>query len=62
MRVIVRAWNKDGRHQDILIADGQLVRMKHVRLTDGFRGILIDPSLFPEMVKFEVIIEDDTRR
>lgn len=66
MRVIVRAWNAEGYHKDILIMDEQQVRMHHAGVKDqsGWHlmagtpgvGMVIEPKQFPEMVEFQVII------
>lgn len=57
--VIVRAWNAEGYHRDILVVDGQQVRSHDDRVTDGREGPLIDPKQFPEMDRFEVVIKRD---
>lgn len=66
MRVVVRAFNKDGYHRDILIADERQVRMSDTRVTEPsasmYTGLIgwggsIRPEDFPEMVRFEVVIE-----
>lgn len=66
MRVTIRAWNKAGYHKDIAYLDEQQVRMHHVvhrRVwnlkafpIDAIR-LVVDPNKFPEMVEFEVIVE-----
>lgn len=67
MRVIVRAFNEDGYHKDILIMDQEQVRMSDNRIGDieesMFSGLIgiggsVVPSLFPEMVRFEIVIKE----
>lgn len=61
---IVRAYNAEGYHLDILRVDYQQVRVHDTRLrtaphmTPPFDGprMTIRPSDFPEMVEFEVIV------
>ncbi len=65
-RTIVRMWNKDGYHKDVLTIDADQVRMHDSRVEDtkawmlvaGTMGtrMLIDPSKFPEATCFEVIV------
>lgn len=66
-RTIVRAWTAEGYHKDILIIDSDQVRMySGVKESSGgklFAGnvgprMVIDPKDFPEMVEFEVIVEE----
>lgn len=67
-RTIVRAWTAEGYHKDILIIDSDQVRMYigGVKESSGgklFAGnigprMVIDPSEFPEMVEFEIIVEE----
>ena len=64
MRVVIRAFNKDGYHKDILIAserqvhqhDRRVVQPKDSTLSGliGFGG-RIEPSEFPEMTHFEIV-------
>ncbi len=65
-RTIVRMWNKDGYHKDVLLIDTDQVRMHDSRVEDtrasmlfaGDHGprMVIDPSKFPEAVCFEIIV------
>ena len=63
---IVRAWNEQGYHRDILVIDEDQVRCSDSRVqqvsgahlmagTSGPR-MRIDPKDFPEMVEFEIIV------
>ena len=60
-RVTVRAFNAEGYHKDILLADDRQVRMNDTRLKEAFEsgrcGMMIVPKDFPEMTRFQVIIE-----
>lgn len=65
MLVIVRAFNADGYHKDILHVSEQQVHSNDVRVKDPVRSTMtgligpggrIDPADFPEMVSFEVVI------
>lgn len=67
MTVVIRAFNKDGYHKDIAIMDDRQVRQNDTRIRKPLSsmmsgligvGVRIDPSDFPEMVKFEVVIRD----
>lgn len=63
---IIRAWNAEGYHRDILVIDSRQVRMHsqgvsepsahQVVARDGL-SMVINPKEFPEAVEFEVIIE-----
>jgi hypothetical protein len=57
MRVIIRAFAANGYHRDILVVDERQEVMRTDRVKDGWDGPAIDPKNFPEMVRFEVIIE-----
>lgn len=57
MRVIIRAFNADGYHKDILVQDEKQVRMHESRVNGTLEGMAIDPKDFPEMVRFVVIVE-----
>lgn len=67
MRVVVRAFNEDGYHKDIAIMDERQLRQYDVRVDEDIQssfssglvgvGASIDPTKFPEMVKFQVVIE-----
>jgi hypothetical protein len=68
MRVIVRAFNKDGYHRDIAIMSEQQVHQNDTRIEDAVMsvhsgligvGVAITPEDFPEVVRFEVVIRDD---
>ena len=66
MRVVVRAFNKDGYHKDIIMMDDRQIRMNDARCSDNIMGscstgligvgMSIDPDDFPEMVRFEIVI------
>ncbi len=69
-RTIVRAYTKEGYHRDILVLDSEQVRMHHTGLQEqppggmtSYKGpcMTIYPSDFPEMVAFEVIVEEYKR-
>ena len=65
-RVVIRAFNKDGYHKDIVVMSEQQIHMADTRVDEGCRasvmsgligiGAGIEPSVFPEMVRFEVVI------
>lgn len=67
-KTIVRAWTAEGYHKDILVLDSDQVRMycSGVKESSGsklFAGnmgprMVIDPAEFPEMVAFEIIVEE----
>lgn len=68
MRVVVRAFNDDGYHKDILIMSERQVHSADVRVKDvvhsAMTGLIghggrIDPLDFPEMAKFEVVLESE---
>ena len=70
MRVVIRAFNSEGYHRDIVIMDEVQLRMCDVRVKDPISslysgligvGVSIDPKDFPEMVKFEVVIQEERR-
>ena len=66
-RTIIRAWNKEGYHKDIAILDSDQVRMhsqgmepKASQVMAGPTGaisLVVNPADFPEMEKFEVIVQ-----
>ncbi len=64
---IVRAWNKDGYHKDILVIDSQQVRMHENRCLDKVQipydgpSMTIRPEDFPEMVEFQIIVKEHRR-
>jgi len=62
VKIIVRAYNKDGYHKDILEMSERQIWMTEARITQksstGIGGV-ISPQDFPEMVKFEVFVEQD---
>lgn len=69
-RTIIRAWNAEGYHMDILVIDSSQTRMSDGRVTEPTASMLvypfapsmvIDPTKFPEMVKFQVIVEEYKR-
>jgi hypothetical protein len=63
---IVRAFNADGYHKDILIIDHDQVRMHDVRLKDKVHlsggpigpSMTIRPADFPEMVEFQILVHE----
>jgi len=67
MRVVIRAFNKDGYHKDIVIMNERHLQQYDQRVEEnctasmmsGLIGIAagIDPLKFPEMVRFEIVIE-----
>ena len=70
-RTIIRAWTKDGYHKDIAVLDSEQVRMSYGNMEpkssqfttspiDATR-LCVDPKDFPEMEKFEVIVEEYKR-
>lgn len=66
-RVIVRMWTKEEYHKDVVVMDEQQVRMSYVGTDSKTRHlgvqpidavrVCIDPTLFPEAVEFEVIVQ-----
>ena len=72
MRVVVRAFNADGYHKDIAVLSEEQVNMHEGRvdgdayqsMCSGLLGIGcgIDPSKFPEMVRFEVVVKYENRK
>lgn len=70
MRVIVRMWTQEGYHKDVAIMDEHQVRMSYQGMDCNTRHlvhpinavrVVVDPSLFPEAVEFEVIVEGSRR-
>jgi len=69
MRVVIRAFNKDGYHKDIVIMSEHQLHQYDRRINEnctasmmsGLIGVAagIDPLKFPEMVRFEVVIQTD---
>jgi hypothetical protein len=67
MRVVIRAFNKDGYHKDIVIMSERQVHQVDSRVDErcmssamsGLIGVAVgvEPAAFPEMCKFEVVIE-----
>lgn len=69
-RTIVRAYTKDGYHKDILVMDSDQVRVHSSKLKEQPPGGIVSyigpsmtvyPEDFPEMVAFEVIVEEYKR-
>lgn len=71
-KTIVRMWNKDGYHKDVLLIDHQQVRMSEGRVKEssgsmmfasnpGSPRMVIDPASFPEAVCFEIIVVEYVR-
>lgn len=66
MIVTIRAFNKDGYHRDIAVMSERQIHMADNRVDErcsgsalsGLIGVAagIDPSLLPEMVRFEVVV------
>ncbi len=73
-KTIVRMWNKDGYHKDVLILDSDQVRMSESRVTETTGSMLcnsggpfgpsmtIDPLQFPEAVYFQVMVVEYEKR
>jgi hypothetical protein len=67
MRVIIRGFTEAEYHKDIAYLDEQQIRMTSTGIDDacvqslvelnGGCGVTIKPSQFPEMVRFEVLIQ-----
>jgi hypothetical protein len=67
MQVVIRAFNKDGYHKDIVLMSERQIHQADRRVDDqcmssvmsGLIGVAagIDPALFPEMVHFDVVIK-----
>lgn len=68
MKVIIRAFNKDCYHRDIVLMDDKQVYMHDRRVKEDPTmslmsgligvGVGIAPEDFPEIVRFEVVIKD----
>ena len=66
MRVVIRMFNKDGYHKDVVIMSEQQVHSHDSRVEvenslscmTGLIGVVagFNPSDFPEAVRFEVVI------
>ncbi len=66
IKVVIRAFTKDGYHKDILIANGEQNLMTYTGVTEPNESIHsglighgggINPAEWPEMVRFEVVIK-----
>jgi hypothetical protein len=68
MKVTVRAFNADGYHRDICVMSEKQVHSVDPRLDEtctlsmmsGLLGVAhagIDPTKFPEAIRFEIVIE-----
>lgn len=67
MQIWIRAFTKDGYHKDIALLSERQVHMHDMRVDDECSasvhsgligvGVGIDPSKFPEVVKFEVVVK-----
>lgn len=66
--VIVRGYTAQGYHKDLVRMDEKQVRSSYVGVGEpcpegvlafpmGAVGVSIDPKKFPEMVRFEVLVE-----
>lgn len=72
MRVVIRAFNKHGYYKDIVIMSERQVHQADSRVDErcmssvmsGLIGVAagIEPSAFPEMVRFEVVIQSALNR
>ena len=68
MKIVLRAFNKDRYHKDILIASERQVLQADARISDpsgsihsgliGYGGCIY-PRDFPEMDRFELVIVKD---
>jgi hypothetical protein len=67
IKITVRAFNKEGYHKDILIMNNKQVYLTDNRISDSrssmWSGLIghggrIDPSLFPEMEYFEIVVSE----
>lgn len=57
VQVTVTAWNKDGYSRQIIDATERQVWSKDERVgTTALDGLAIDPSAFPEAVRFTILI------
>lgn len=64
-QTIVRAWNAEGYHRDILVIDSTQVHMSDSRVKEWLGRVApigpsmsINPKDFPEMTSFEVIVHE----
>ena len=71
VKIVVRAFNRDGYHKDILVACSDQVRMSDTRVNEprdsmmsglSGHGGRITPEDFPEMTHFEVVVTEYPRR
>ena len=70
-QIIVRAFTKDGYHRDIAILSGQQVHQHDLRVSEDTHastasgligvGVGIDPSKYPEAVRFEIVVKEAPR-
>lgn len=67
-KTIVRMWNRDGYHRDVLLMDSEQVRTHEDRVDRGLCraepfgvSMCIDPAKFPEAVCFEIIVVEYRR-
>jgi hypothetical protein len=61
MRVLVRAYNKDGYHKDLASFEEGQVHMKHGNMSEPQMiavGVNLCPSDFPEAVRFDIVIQN----
>jgi hypothetical protein len=66
MRVILRAFTKDGYYKDIACMTDRQVTLIHTKLIDNTdlssatgligHGVSLDPTAFPEVIRFEIVI------
>lgn len=67
MKIVVRAFNKDGYHKDILTMNEKQVLIEDARIEEPtssvFSGLIghggrIRPEEFAEMAYFEIVVQD----
>ncbi len=64
-RTIVRGYTKEGYHKDLAILDSEQIRMSYHGMDQSPHivapfcpKVIVRPAEFPEMVEFEVIVEE----
>ena len=67
MRIVIRAFTKDGYHRDLMVANEAQVLMQNHKLGEATsslwsgligHGVQLDPKEFPEVEHFEFVIQD----
>lgn len=67
MRIIVRAFNEDGYHKDILSMNEKQVIMNDIRVKEPMASLMsdligfggqINITDFPEITRFEVVVKE----